>query len=43
VTAQTQLVTGMPGRYATALFELANEAKSLDQVEADFDAFDHAR
>ena len=40
MTAQTQLVTGMPGRYATALFELANEAKSLDQVEADFDAFD---
>lgn len=40
MTAQTQLVTGMPGRYATALFELANEANALDQVEADFDAFD---
>ncbi len=40
MTAQTQLVTGMPGRYATALFELANESKALDQVEADFDAFD---
>jgi F-type H+-transporting ATPase subunit delta len=30
----------MPGRYATALFELANEAKAMDQVEADFNAFD---
>jgi F-type H+-transporting ATPase subunit delta len=30
----------MPGRYATALFELADEAKSIDQVEADFDDFD---
>jgi F-type H+-transporting ATPase subunit delta len=40
VTTQTQLVTGMPGRYATALFELANEANAVDQVEADFEAFD---
>jgi F-type H+-transporting ATPase subunit delta len=30
----------MSGRYATALFELASEAKSLDQVEADLDGFD---
>lgn len=30
----------MPGRYATALFELANEANAVDQVEADFEAFD---
>ena len=30
----------MPGRYATALFELAGEANAVDQVEADFDAFD---
>lgn len=29
----------MPGRYATALFELASEAGTIDQVEADFDAF----
>jgi len=29
----------MPRRYATALFELAQEAKSLDQVAADLDAF----
>jgi F-type H+-transporting ATPase subunit delta len=40
VTIQTQLVTGMPGRYATALFELANEAGAIDQVEQDFDGFD---
>jgi F-type H+-transporting ATPase subunit delta len=40
VTTQTQLVTGMPGRYATALFELANEADVLDQIEADLDGFD---
>jgi F-type H+-transporting ATPase subunit delta len=30
----------MPGRYATALFELADEADAIDQVEADFDGFD---
>jgi F-type H+-transporting ATPase subunit delta len=30
----------MPGRYATALFELAGEADAVDLVEADFDAFD---
>jgi F-type H+-transporting ATPase subunit delta len=30
----------MAGRYATALFELAVEAKALDQVKADLDAFD---
>jgi F-type H+-transporting ATPase subunit delta len=29
----------MPGRYATALFELAQEAKSLDQVAGDLDRF----
>jgi len=40
VTTQTQSVTGMPGRYATALFELAGEAKTIDKVEADFDGFD---
>jgi F-type H+-transporting ATPase subunit delta len=30
----------MAGRYATALFELALEAKALDQVKTDLDAFD---
>ena len=40
MTTETQSVTGMPGRYATALFELASEAGVVDPVEADFDAFD---
>ena len=40
MTTQTQSVTGMPGRYATALFELANEAGAIDKVEADFDGFE---
>jgi F-type H+-transporting ATPase subunit delta len=30
----------MPGRYATALFELALESDAMDKVEADFDGFD---
>ncbi len=34
------IVSGMAGRYATALFELALEEKELDQVRADLDAFD---
>jgi F-type H+-transporting ATPase subunit delta len=33
-------VSGMAGRYATALFELALEEKQLDKVKADLDAFD---
>ncbi len=33
------IVAGVAGRYATALFELALEAKALDQIEADLDAF----
>lgn len=28
-------VSGLGGRYATALFELANEAKALDVIAAD--------
>jgi F-type H+-transporting ATPase subunit delta len=39
VTAQEDKTTGMPGRYATALFELAQEAKAVDQVSADLDSF----
>jgi len=39
VTAQEQKATGMPGRYATALFELAQESNSVSQVSADLDAF----
>jgi F-type H+-transporting ATPase subunit delta len=30
----------MAGRYATALFELANESNAVDQVQADLKAFD---
>ncbi|MGI9408339.1 MAG: F0F1 ATP synthase subunit delta [Hyphomicrobiaceae bacterium] len=33
------LTTGMAGRYASALFELANEAGSLDRVASDLDGF----
>jgi F-type H+-transporting ATPase subunit delta len=33
------IVSGMAGRYATALFELANESKAVDQVQADLKAF----
>jgi F-type H+-transporting ATPase subunit delta len=36
------IVSGMAGRYATALFELALEEKALDKVKADLDAFDAA-
>ena len=39
MTAQEDKTTGMPGRYATALFELAQEAKAVDQVSADLDSF----
>ena len=34
------IVSGMAGRYATALFELAVEAGSIDQTKDDLDAFD---
>ncbi len=33
-------VSTMAGRYATALFELAGEAKAVDTVKADLDRFD---
>ncbi len=33
-------VSGMAGRYATALFELALDSKSVDAVKADLDRFD---
>jgi F-type H+-transporting ATPase subunit delta len=38
--ADEPIVSGMAGRYATALFELALEEKSLDSVKADLDRFD---
>ena len=34
------IVSGMAGRYATALFELAREARAIDTVKADLDRFD---
>ena len=34
------IVSGMAGRYATALFELALEGKAVDQVKSDLAAFD---
>lgn len=33
-------VSGVAGRYATALFELARDEKSVDAVKADLDRFD---
>lgn len=38
MTGQKFTVEGMPGRYATALFELADEAKALDAVAGDLDS-----
>ena len=40
VAGQDPLISGMPGRYATALFELAVEAKAIDAVRADLDSFE---
>ena len=34
------MISGMAGRYATALFELALENKAVDSVKQDLDAFD---
>lgn len=33
------IVSGIAGRYAAALFELADEAKAIDQVSGDLDRF----
>ena len=33
-------VSGVAGRYATALFELARDEKSIDSVKEDLDKFD---
>lgn len=38
MTASSSLTAGAAGRYATALFELAQQAGSLDQTEADLQA-----
>jgi F-type H+-transporting ATPase subunit delta len=40
VAGQDPITSGMAGRYATALFELALEEKSIDAVKRDLDRFD---
>jgi F-type H+-transporting ATPase subunit delta len=40
VAAEDPSVSGVSGRYATALFELARDEKSVDAVSADLDRFD---
>jgi len=40
VAGNDPLTSGMAGRYATALFELALDNRALDAVKADLDAFE---
>ena len=40
MAGEKSIVSGMAGRYATALFELALEEKAVDAVKADLDRFD---
>jgi F-type H+-transporting ATPase subunit delta len=40
VASEDPIVSGMAGRYATALFELARDENSVDAVRADLDRFD---
>src|SRR5581483_2581795 len=40
VAGEGGIVSGMAGRYATALFELALEGKAIDQVQSELNAFD---
>jgi F-type H+-transporting ATPase subunit delta len=40
VAGEQSIVSGMAGRYATALFELALEEKALDAAKADLERFD---
>ncbi|MCA0405717.1 MAG: F0F1 ATP synthase subunit delta [Proteobacteria bacterium] len=39
MAASSPIVSGIAGRYATALFELASEGKALDKVDAALDSF----
>ena len=39
MSSDDPIISGMAGRYATALFELAQEADQLDQVETDLNSF----
>jgi F-type H+-transporting ATPase subunit delta len=40
VAAEDTSVSGVSGRYATALFELARDQKAVDEVKADLDRFE---
>lgn len=40
MAGENGIVSGMAGRYATALFELALESKAIEQVQADLKSFD---
>ena len=40
MAGEDPLISGMAGRYAGALFELARDAKAIDAVKADLDKFD---
>ena len=40
MTGEDPITSGMAGRYATALFELALEQKAVDAVRSDLDRFD---
>jgi F-type H+-transporting ATPase subunit delta len=40
VAGEEPIVSGMAGRYATALFELARDTGAIDQTMADLDRFD---
>lgn len=40
MAAEDPSVSGVSGRYATALFELARDEKSIDAVKAELDKFD---
>jgi F-type H+-transporting ATPase subunit delta len=40
LTAETPILSGMAGRYATALFDLALEANAIEPVKADLERFD---
>jgi F-type H+-transporting ATPase subunit delta len=40
VAGESAFISGMAGRYATALFELALEGDALDAVKADLERFD---
>ena len=40
MAAEEPLVSGMAGRYATALFDLARETNAIDAVKADLERFD---